>query len=428
MQMKTLVLITSQFPFGTSESFVTTELPFLTGSFDKTIIIAQNTSSEIKRDISESIVVLRYNPSTSARGFLNIPVLFILNSNEIISMLKDEIEFRLSIKDKLTIRNFFYLFKKIIKAFQLRDFIISKLSENNINESVVFYSYWLKTGAHAISLLNYRNSIKIARGHGSDIYEEKTEAGYLPLLKFTARKLDAIFFISKQGKEYFEQKTKVECPGFLLSYLGVEKPVLKEAKTTKTDKFVIVSCSNILALKRIDLIIDALEITNTGKDLLWIHFGDGALKFELEKYAEKKLGKIGNKLYRFMGHYPHEELIKYYANNYVDLFLNTSSTEGVPVSIMEAQSFSIPVIATDIGGVKEVVAEGTGLLLPVDFRPTDLASAIQHYAALSTEETDTIRMNAYMNWTINFNAAINYNEFIMRVNSIFASSILQKQD
>jgi glycosyltransferase involved in cell wall biosynthesis len=425
--MKTLVLITSQFPFGTSESFVATELPFLTSNFEKTIIIAQNTSSGTTRNIPEGIDVFRYNPSTSAGGFFYIPVLFILNSNEIISMLKDEIDFRLSIGDKFTARKFFHLFKKIIKAFQLREFIIKKLSEKKINDSVVFYSYWLKTGAHAISMLNYRNSIKIARGHGSDIYEEKTDTGYLPLLRFSALKLDAIFFISNQGKEYFIKKTKVDRPGFQLSYLGVEKPVMKEINKTGSAKFVIVSCSNIVALKRIDLIIDALEITHAGKDLLWLHFGDGVLKGELESYAEEKLGKLPGKSYRFMGHYPHDELIKYYSANHIDLFLNTSSTEGVPVSIMEAQSFSIPVIATDTGGLKEIVSEGTGSLLPVDFRPADLASLIQYYATLPSEVTDTVRMNSYMNWTINFNAAINYNEFVMRVNSIFVSSLVLKQ-
>ena len=337
--MKTLVLITSQFPFGTSESFIAAELRFITPYFEKTIIIAQNTSSGIKRNTPENIDVFRYNPSTSAKGFLYIPVLFILNSSEIITMLKNEIDFRLSIGDRFTIRKFFYLFKKILKAFQLRDFITEKLSENKVNDSIVFYSYWLKTGAHAISLLNYRNSIKIARGHGSDIYEEKTESGYLPLLRSTAQNLDAIFFISNQGKEYFIQKTKIESQGFLLSYLGVEKPVTNEIKKSDPGKYVIVSCSNIVALKRINLIIDALENTNAGKDLLWLHFGDGILKNELENYAEKKLGKSANISYRFMGHFPHEELIRYYANNQVDLFLNTSSTEGVPVSIMEAQSF-----------------------------------------------------------------------------------------
>jgi glycosyltransferase involved in cell wall biosynthesis len=425
--MKTLVLITSHFPFGTSESFIAAELPFLTQNFEKTIIISQNISSAVKRNTPENIDVYRYNPSTSAGGFLYIPVLFILNSSEIIGMLKDEIDFRLSIGDKFTVRKFFYLFKKIIKALQLRDFIISKLSESNVNDSIVFYSYWLKSGAHAISLLNYRNSIKIARGHGSDIYEEKTEAGYLPLLRYSAQKLDAIFFISNQGKEYFIQKTKIERQVFFLSYLGVEKPVLNEVKKSDQGIYVIVSCSNIVALKRLNLIIDALEITNPSRSFLWLHFGDGILRSEIENYAEKKLGQSENISFRFMGHYPHEELINYYATNQVDLFLNTSSTEGVPVSIMEAQSFSIPVIATDTGGVKEVVTEGTGSLLPVDFRSEDLASLIQLYAALSTEETDKIRMNAYMNWTINFNAAINYNEFIMRVNSIFASSIILKQ-
>ena len=51
-------------------------------------------------------------------------------------------------------------------------------------------------------------------------------------------------------------------------------------------------------------------------------------------------------------------------------------SEGIPVSIMEAQSFGTPVIATDTGGVKELVAPGTGFLLPVDFKPEDLAERI----------------------------------------------------
>ncbi|MBE3138389.1 MAG: glycosyltransferase, partial [Actinobacteria bacterium] len=100
---------------------------------------------------------------------------------------------------------------------------------------------------------------------------------------------------------------------------------------------------------------------------------------------------------------------------------NTSSTEGVPVSIMEAQSFGIPVIATDVGGVKELIAEGTGSLLPVDFKPVDLAEMIQFYANLPEEEDNKIRMKAFNNWKLNFNASVNHKDFIMRVNSILAS-------
>lgn len=420
--MKTLVLITSQYPFGTGESFIAPEIPFLLNNFDKTIIISQNTSSSVARNISGNAEIYRYNTATSFKGFLSLPVLFILNSSEIIEMLKGEIAFRLELKNKLTIGKFFYLFRKIIKAFQLRDFIISKLTENKISGSIVFYSYWFKTGAHAISLLNYPNSIKIARAHGSDIYEEKTERGYLPLLRFTATKLDSVFFISKQGKRYIEEKTKSDCTRFLVSCLGTEKPAFDGINRIESEKFVIVSCSNMVPLKRINLIIDALSGSDTGKKIHWLHFGDGILKEELELNAAKKLGPKENVSYRFMGYCPNEDLLKYYSANRVDLFINTSTTEGVPVSIMEVQSYGIPVIATDTGGVKEIVTEGTGSLLPVDFQPEELTALIRRYATLSDEETDTIRMNAYMNWTLNFNAAVNYSEFITRVNRIFATS------
>jgi glycosyltransferase involved in cell wall biosynthesis len=420
--MKTLVLITSQFPFGTGESFIGTELPFLTGNFGKVIIISQNISVKMTRSIPENVTVYRYNPSTSLRGFLYLPILFILNSGIIIDMLKEEIEFRLGIPGKLTIKMFFHLFKKIIKALQLRNFISKKLLAGGIHESIVFYSYWLKTGAQAIAMLDYRDSIKISRAHGSDIYEERTDSGYLPLLKFTAINLDAIFFVSKHGKQYIEGKLKIEDPNFIVSYLGVEKPDYENTETKISNKYVIVSCSNIIPLKRIDKIIQALEIVNAGKDILWLHFGDGKMKSDIEKLAAEKLGPLTRISYSFMGNYPNNELLKYYSRNRVDLFINVSSTEGIPVSIMEAQSYGIPVIATDTGGVKELVTDTTGSLLPAGFHPEDLARLIQYYAALPEKAVNDIRMNAFINWKSNFNASSNYNDFIMKLNSIFALS------
>jgi glycosyltransferase involved in cell wall biosynthesis len=425
--MKTLVLITSNFPFGTGESFIESEFPFLNRNFDRTIIISQNTLGNITRTIPENVGVYRYNTSTSFLGFFCLPGLFILNSGDIINILRKEIEFRLISANKLTIRNFFHLFKKIIKAFQLKDFIIKKLNLEGINESIVFYSYWLKTGAHAIALLNYRDSIKIARAHGSDLYEEKTKSGYLPLLKFSAINLDAIFFISKQGMQYFEKKTKIHRPGFIVSYLGSVGPAFENINKAKSDKFVIVSCSNMVPLKRIDLIITALTIVETKKEIRWLHFGDGILKEELEILAKSRLGPLKKVRYQFMGHYPNEELMKFYGSNQVDLFINASSTEGLPVSIMEAQSFGIPVIATDTGGVREVVTEGTGSLLSVDFRPDDLAEMIMHYEALTENEVNEIKGNAFNNWKLNFNASSNYEDFISKVNSIFATGKEQSQ-
>lgn len=416
--MKTLVFVTSQFPYGTGESFIVSEFPFLAKSFDKIIVVAQNVTFEKTSDTSINTTVYRYNPATSISGFLFIPALLFSNKSTIFNMYREEIIFR----RKLTTKNKIYLLKKIIKAIQLKIYLRKVLKEEGIDKSIVFYSYWLKTGAHAISMLHYKNSIKISRAHGSDIYEDRTESGYLPLLEFSAQKLDAIFFASENGKRYFEEKVGFDSPKFNVSYLGVSNPGRDFACNVPANRnkmFTIVSCSNLISLKRIDLIIQALSIVNSVKEVEWRHFGDGILKHELEELARTILSKKIS--FRFMGHYPNEELLKFYNSNHVDLFINASSTEGIPVSIMEAQSFGIPVIATDIGGVKEIVVEGTGSLLRVDFTPSDLARMIEYYTNLDEKEIEPMRVNAIRNWNLNFNASTNYEKFITKVNSILAS-------
>jgi glycosyltransferase involved in cell wall biosynthesis len=417
--MKTLVLITSQFPYGTSESFITAEFAFLARSFDKIIVVAQNVTFEKTRNISTNTTVYRYDPSTSFSGFLFLPVLLFSNLRTIVNMYSEEIMFRKNLAN----RNRSNLLKKIIKAIQLRRYLRKILKEEGINESIVFYSYWLKTGSHAISILHYEKSIKISRAHGSDLYEEKTESGYLPLLKFSAQKLDAIFFTSQNGKKYFEEKVESNSPNLLVSYLGVSNPgrdVAFNVPVKNSNRYTIVSCSNLIPLKRIDLIIHALSLINTDKEIEWKHFGDGILKTKLEELAERTLSKKVN--YSFMGNSPNEELLKFYQTNKVDLFINASSTEGIPVSIMEAQSFGIPVIATDTGAVKELVVTWTGSLLPVDCTPSDLARMIEYYVNLNEQEIEKIRENAIRNWNTNFNASSNYENFITQVSSILASA------
>ncbi len=418
--MKTLVLITSQFPFGTGESFIESELPVLVRNYEKTIIIAQNTSDRKTRIIPDNLVLYRYNPSTSLPGFFYLPFLLILNFRTISKLFKEEVAFRRSINYSLTTNNSLFLLKRIIKSVQLRDFIRKILYKENVTQNIVFYSYWLKTGAHALAMLDYSYSVRISRAHGSDIYEEKTKSGYLPLLKFSALNLDAIFFVSSHGREYFIKKTKTDKSQFLVSYLGVKMPDLEISATIRSDRFVIVSCSNMVPLKRIDLIIYALEQVRSDKEIEWFHFGDGILKNEMEKLADSRLQHLRRISFKFMGQYPNEKLLKYYSQNYINLFINTSSTEGIPVSIMEAQTYGIPVIATDTGGVKELVTEGTGSLLPVDISPADLARLIEHYINLSDEETDRIRIKAMKNSEMNFNSNTNYNDFISKLNSISA--------
>ncbi len=67
--------------------------------------------------------------------------------------------------------------------------------------------------------------------------------------------------------------------------------------------------------------------------------------------------------FHFAGHLDEKQLRSFYQN--LDILLLTSYTEGVPLTILEAGAMEIPVVATNVGGVGEVIInEKNGLLAP----------------------------------------------------------------
>lgn len=78
---------------------------------------------------------------------------------------------------------------------------------------------------------------------------------------------------------------------------------------------------------------------------------------------------------------------------------------------MEAISFGIPVVATDVGGSCEIVTSKVGTLLHSDFEVEDARDAILEI--LLTKSRDSLfRNGVYEFWRENFNADRNYPDFI----------------
>ncbi|MCK7489734.1 MAG: glycosyltransferase [Anaerotruncus sp.] len=106
----------------------------------------------------------------------------------------------------------------------------------------------------------------------------------------------------------------------------------------------IVTCSYIVPLKRLELFVSSLM--KVSRKVIWTHIGDGQDKGKIFELSTKLPNNIQS---NFLGHLENKDVLDYYQNNPVDLFVNVSSYEGVPVSIMEALSFGIEPVATDKG-------------------------------------------------------------------------------
>ena len=155
----------------------------------------------------------------------------------------------------------------------------------------------------------------------------------------------------------------------------------------------------------------------SNKRIHWVHFGSGVLLNEMKLLANKKI-KSSSVTFEFKGKVHNYEVHKYYRDYIVDLFINVSSSEGVPVSIMEAMSWSVPCIASDVGGNSEIVNEDNGFLLGSNPKIEAIAKKIERYCELTQDNRNAYRKNAFFTWKNKFNAAKNYSNFSKELKSL----------
>ena len=94
----------------------------------------------------------------------------------------------------------------------------------------------------------------------------------------------------------------------------------------------------------------AARIAAERPETVFVVAGDGELRSMLEAEAARSLGER----IRFLGWT--QDLAALYAA--LDVVMSTSLSEGTPVALIEALAAARPVVATDVGGVSEVVAHG----------------------------------------------------------------------
>jgi glycosyltransferase involved in cell wall biosynthesis len=169
----------------------------------------------------------------------------------------------------------------------------------------------------------------------------------------------------------------------------------------------------LVEVKRVHLIFEALQ--HTQSKICWHHFGDGVLENQLRELIKQNRENLEIILHGFVDN---AKLMAFYKTHSVDLLLNVSASEGLPVSIMEALSFGIPVIATNVGGTAELVNDQTGCLIPSHFDTKELSVMIDHKLSLGKPETQILRANARKMFEEKVSAEKNYKIFYNKISSI----------
>lgn len=406
---KKLVLLANAFPYGSWEPYLETEIKYY-DAFESVIICSLQTRKNQlskKRELpSEKFQVCVIMKVSAIRYLLN-SVYVITDGNfykEIYELIK---------KRRFSIKRLIRLVAYISRSHYEANHIIRYLkNEHILQESEgVIYSYRFEYQPYVGLLVKkkFPNYKAVSRGHGYDLYEERNSDSYIPMRKAVLQGLDHIYMISNDGKCYIESKYPQFSNKISIARLGIinEKPIVLEAERLTLN---IVSCSNVIPLKRVELIAKSLKNINDFS-ISWTHYGDGILMDELKDYCAKHMPS--NIYYRFLGNVPNKQVLEDYRKNNYHIFINVSNAEGIPVSIMEAMAYGIPCIATDVGGTKEILNDGVeGILLEKDFSIEDLTKVIRCFSQMAESEYLQFRRNARFNWESRYNADVNYKEFI----------------
>lgn len=410
-----LILLTSSYPYQTQESFLESEIPYMKNHFDKIITLAIDTDKNAKKKRAVPENTDCYNVARQKKvisrscsklmGMVN----FVKGSDY--SDCDNDAKTK---KQKIFLE---YFCARAEKEFKLCMDVLNKYDFSEY-DSVTVYSYWFFVAAligvkikEALAPKCKRIKL-VSRAHGYDVYENVNKINYLPLRAYLLDKFDAVYPCSQNGEQHIKKKYPVFEGKIRHSYLGtVERGLNPGSK----DGFRIVSCSRAVPLKRLDRIVSSLAMLEEAgiNNLEWVHIGGGP---ELEKIKALADNRLGFMSVKFTGDISNAEVLEFYRKNPVDLFLNVSNTEGLPVSIMEVISFGIPVLATDVGGVSEIVKTSfNGKTVSADFEDKDLAFEIKRFALLDSEERRRIKSNARLYWEQKFNAEKNYNEFAEKI-------------
>lgn len=183
---------------------------------------------------------------------------------------------------------------------------------------------------------------------------------------------DSIVFVSEKNLSVrLQQKPKIDAARSRVIYNGVNPAdfTIREGSKSNSIK-IIVTLSALVKRKGIDILIKAVKILEErGVNNFEVRIGgegpekEGLKNLIAEYQLEEKI--------TMMGYVNKEELL-----SIADVFVLPTYSEGLPLSIIEAGLFNVPVVASAVDGVSEIIEDKVNGILVNAGQPDELADAI----------------------------------------------------
>jgi L-malate glycosyltransferase len=210
--------------------------------------------------------------------------------------------------------------------------------------------------------------------HGTDITLVGSNRSYLPITKFSIEKSDGVTAISdyllQQTLKEFDIKRPIEViPNFVNCDLYTRIPnEAQRAQWAPNGEPIIMHLSNFRPVKRITDAVEIFAIVRAKMPAKLVLIGDGPDRGAAEYLVRKK--RLQKDVF-FLG----KQNSVYEKLSSADLFLLPSQLESFGLAALEAMACEVPVVATNVGGIPEVVTHGVDGFLT---DPGDVKAAGQY--------------------------------------------------
>ena len=256
MPQKELYYFTSEYPYGTHETFVEAELNELSQYYDAIHLMplkAHPSNTECRALPDNVHVVKPQMPKINTLQLLK--TLF-----QKCFLLFQLIAFEFSSKEVGVVKKI-RVFKSIL-THALYCIIVAEALQPILKPKAVCYTFWMNESAIALAILKKQHKIRdlFVRAHGFDVFNERHSRGFIPFRTFVYKHVSMLFHVSKANKTYVNKHYPKYKAKQTVCYLGTKSHEF--AINTAPKELVVFSCSNVIKLKRLALLIKILAKLN----------------------------------------------------------------------------------------------------------------------------------------------------------------------